>query len=349
MTKAFKIITALLLSLLTLTAASVSFALDDNDMSEWAAAEIEEAVELGIVAENLQKDYSKNITREEFAVTAMMFAAYQNNIDFDDMQYLYINGGSLSKVPADEITMFDDLADSEYANYIMTAAAMGIVKGKGNKLFDPFSPITREEAAVMLSRVCTMYASDKPAPESEVADMADSDSVSDWARDSVKKVCALNIMQGMPDGTFAPKNPYTREQCYATFVRLCKKAVIKSRCHGDKLCFWSYDELLGNVKGQPNYESIYSCENDFCSVEVGFASAFFSGRSGFWILYKNGGRKDLMGQFGKISPYNFNKESFKFSDDGKFLYCSWSDMTDGIEKKREYRIDLEKARVYKID
>lgn len=349
MTKAFKIITALLLSLLTLTAAPVSFALDDNDMSEWAAAEIEEAVELGIVAENLQKDYSKNITREEFAVTAMMFVAYQNNMDFGDMQFLYINGGILSKVSADEITMFDDLADSEYANYIMTAAAMGIVKGKGNNLFDPFSPITREEAAVMLSRVCTMYASDKPTPESEVADIADSDSVSDWARDSVKKVCALNIMQGMPDGTFAPKNPYTREQCYATFVRLCKKAVIKSRCHGDKLCFWSYDELLGNVKGQPNYESIYSCENDFCSVEVGFASAFFSGRSGFWILYKNGGRKDLMGQFGKISPYNFNKESFKFSDDGKFLYCSWSDMTDGIEEKREYRIDLEKARVYKID
>lgn len=194
----------------------------DNDMSEWAAAEIEEAVELGIVAENLQKDYQKNITREDFAVTAMMFVAYQNNMDFGDMQYLYINGGSLSKVSADEIAMFDDLADSEYANYIMTAAAMGIVKGRGNNLFDPFSPITREEAAVMLSRVYTMYASDKPAPESEVADIADSDSVSDWARDSVKKVYALNIMQGMPNGTFAPKNPYTREQCYATFVRLQK-------------------------------------------------------------------------------------------------------------------------------
>ena len=319
----------------------------DGDLSEWAAAEVEEAVELGIVAENLQKDYSKNITREEFAVTAMMFVAYQNNMDFGDMQYLYINGDSLSKVSADEITLFDDLAETEYANYIMTAAAMGIVKGKGNNLFDPFSPITREEAAVMLSRVCTMYASDKPAPESEVADMADSDSISDWARDSVKKVCALNIMQGMPDGTFAPKNPYTREQCYATFVRLCKKSGIKSRFHGDNLCFWSYDELLGNVKGQPNYESIYSCENDFCSVEVGFASAFFSGRSGFWIVYKNGGRKDIMRQFGKISPYKFNKESFKFSDDGKILYCSWSNMTDGIEETREYVIDLEKASIAK--
>lgn len=339
----FLMITAMIL---TTTLCAVNA---DNDMSEWAAAEIEEAVELGIVAENLQKDYSKNITREDFAVTAMMFVAYQNNMDFGDMQYLYINGGNLSKASADEITMFDDLADSEYANYIMTAAAMGIVKGKGNNLFDPFSPITREEAAVMLSRICTMYASDKPAPESEVADIADPDSVSDWAMDSVKKVYALNIMQGMPDGTFAPKNPYTREQCYATFVRLCKKSGIKSRYHGDNLCFWSYDELLGNVKGQPNYESIYHCENDFCSVEVGLASAFFSGRSGFWIVYKNGGRKDLMGQFGKISLYNFNKESFKFSDDGKFLYCSWSDMTDDIEEKREYRIDLEKATLEKIN
>ena len=56
-----------------------------------------------------------------------------------------------------------------------------------------------------------------------------------------------------------------------------------------------------------------------------------------------------MGQFGKISPYNFNKESFKFSDDGKFLYCSWSYMTDGIEEKREYRIDLEKATLEKTN
>ena len=35
----------------------------DNGMSEWAAAEIEEAVELGIVAEDLQKDYQKNMRR----------------------------------------------------------------------------------------------------------------------------------------------------------------------------------------------------------------------------------------------------------------------------------------------
>ena len=110
----FLMITAMIL---TTTLCAVNA---DNDMSEWAAAEIEEAVELGIIAENLQKDYQKNITREEFAVTAMMFVAYQNNMDFVDMQYLYINGGSLSKVSADGITMFDDLADSEYGNYIMT-------------------------------------------------------------------------------------------------------------------------------------------------------------------------------------------------------------------------------------
>ena len=54
-----------------------------------------------------------------------------------------------------------------------------------------------------------------------------------------------------------------------------------------------------------------------------------------------------MGQFEKINPYNFNKESFKFSDDGKILYCSWSNMTDGIEEKREYVIDLEKASIAK--
>lgn len=346
MKKAFLcVLSLILINIIAFSAFTVNA---NSDVSEWAAAEIEEAVNLGIIAENLNKDYPKNITREEFAVTAMMFVAYQNNMSIDDMLYLYINGGELSKVSADEITMFDDLADSEYADYIVLAAAMGIVKGRENNLFDPFSPITREEAAVMLNRVYTMYADGKTVSESDSADIVDSDSISDWAKDSVKNVYSLSIMQGMPDGTFAPKNPYTREQCYATFVRLCKNAGIKSRYHGDNLCFWSYDELLGRVKGQANYENIYSSENDFCSVNIGFSQAFLSGNGSFWIVYKNGGRKNIMGQFGKINPKQFDKESFKFGDDGKSLYCSWSDMTDGIEQKQEYRIDLEKATVEKV-
>ena len=71
----FLMITAMIL---TTTLCAVNA---DNGMSEWAAAEIEEAVELGIVAENLQKDYQKNITREEFAVTAMIGTVFARALE----------------------------------------------------------------------------------------------------------------------------------------------------------------------------------------------------------------------------------------------------------------------------
>lgn len=322
--------------------------IDGNGASEWAISEVEEAIRLGFVNDNFKNDFQMNITREEFAVTAVMFVAYQNNMDVIDVRNLYVNGGRLEKADSDDFDSwhFDDTSDSEYANYITLAASMGIVKGKGNKCFDPASPITRQEAAAMLNRVFALYAKDSEIDETDVSEIRDFETIDDWAKNSVKNVYALNVMRGTGEA-FEPRAFYTREQCYAAFVRLCKCDKMKSRYHGENLCFLSYEELLGDIKAQANYDEVYSNENEFCSVNVGFAQAFFSGAGGFWVVYKNGGRKNLIQQFGSINVYDFDENAFEFDESGKTLYCALIHTANGT--KTEYRIDLVKALVDKIN
>ena len=50
-----------------------------GDPSPWAAESVAKAITLGIVPEELQKDYQQEITRGEFAQVSLLFLAAQYN------------------------------------------------------------------------------------------------------------------------------------------------------------------------------------------------------------------------------------------------------------------------------
>ena len=82
----------------------------------------------------------------------------------------------------------------------------------------PNAPVTREQMAKFLVSACEI-SEDK---EFEVASFTDMNMVSSWAVDYVNKAAALGILNGMGDGTFAPKNVVLREQAFAAIARLMK-------------------------------------------------------------------------------------------------------------------------------
>ena len=49
---------------------------------------------------------------------------------------------------------------------------------------------------------------------------ADNDSISDWADNAVYQMNSAQIMTGMGNDIFAPKDGYTNEQSIATILRL---------------------------------------------------------------------------------------------------------------------------------
>ena len=111
---------------------------------------------------------------------------------------------------------FDPFADTTDESIIMLHR-LGIINGKGEKLFDPYGSITREEAAAILCRLCGVLGYDFSGVTP--AEIADSDAVSDWALESVRLICGAGIMNGVGDGVFDPKGTYTTEQSMLTLIR----------------------------------------------------------------------------------------------------------------------------------
>lgn len=169
---------------------------DNGDKtSTWAETEVGAAIAAGLVPPALQAKYTQAITRAEYCALAVL---------------LY------EKYMGEEITGRKTFDDTDDVN-VEKLAAVGVVSGVGNNLFDPHEGLTREQAAAMLSRLADAVG--KPLPK-QTAKFFDYFGISEWARESVGQVQAAGIMGGVGDDLFAPKWAYTREQSIITMIRL---------------------------------------------------------------------------------------------------------------------------------
>jgi len=163
--------------------------------STWAEKEVKAAYVAELVPPALQSQYTKQITRAEYCALAV--ALYEKHT---------------GKAVAERMT-FDDTADVN----VEKMAAVGVVTGVGGNMFAPDDLLTREQAAVMLSRLA--YAIGRPF-EKNAATFKDNSLLSPWASVAVGEAQFAGLMGGVGNNTFAPRNPYTREQSIITMVRL---------------------------------------------------------------------------------------------------------------------------------
>ncbi|MFI3210899.1 MAG: Ltp family lipoprotein [Peptostreptococcaceae bacterium] len=91
-----------------------------------------------------------------------------------------------------------------------------VASGLSNTTFEPNSPLTREQAATMLSNYLKL--ADKN--HDKIALFTDGGNVSSWAKDSVEGILEKNYMGGYIDKTFKPKNQITRAEAVVTLSRV---------------------------------------------------------------------------------------------------------------------------------
>lgn len=110
---------------------------------------------------------------------------------------------------ASPVSPFIDVPKSAwYYGWIQAAVQLGLADGKTASTFSPTEPITRQEAAALISRALKQSG----AASGAVLGFHDNSLIADWAITSVITVNKLGLMKGDNNGNFRPREPITRQE-----------------------------------------------------------------------------------------------------------------------------------------
>lgn len=173
--------------------------------SDWAADDVDEAIQAGIVPKELQKQYRSAICREDFCELAAAL--------------LQKHGKTLEAPDDSHPNPFTDTDN----RCVYALNRLGIIDGRGGGIFDPDASITRQEAAKILSKTADVLGL---ARIEIYYEYADSSAAGTWALPFISDVYCLGVMQGVGENRFDPQGTYTTEQSIITMLRLHRQMTV---------------------------------------------------------------------------------------------------------------------------
>lgn len=201
--------------------AGVPYSLEDQGVyfsdfgdvvSGWAVEPVNAAGDAGLIDYRLEEvhkfDLTGNITRAEFARVSV------------DLYYAMSGAESVEDL-SNPFTDVDE--DTEFFTGILAAYKLGVVKGTSTEkmTFEPNKLVSRQELALMLSRVFEAVGGKIPAGASTT--FADNGEISSWAMDAVAFMSAKGIINGVGSNRFDPKGNASVEQALKIAVEMLNK------------------------------------------------------------------------------------------------------------------------------
>ncbi len=173
-----------------------AFAFADVSADFWAAHNIYEMVNMGVVSKDTYFRPNDPITREEFVkLVVESFKLYN---------------------PA-ATAEFDDVSpDAWYSPYVASAVEAGIIQGVSETSFGSGNMITRQDIATIIARMLEKQGVDMSVSGNEFADTSE---ISDYAKDAVMSLNSMGIVTGMGDNRFEPMSNATRAQAVVMILR----------------------------------------------------------------------------------------------------------------------------------
>jgi lactocepin len=172
-----------------------------SDMKgHWAQEYVEKLAATGIVAGVSPERFEPNrqITRAEFATLLVRALELPATVQLKGR--------------------FDDVAAGAwYFAPVNAAADAGLVNGVSATRFEPNQAITREQLTVMIARAMIIQGKTITGSEDQLNIFQDQKQISSWARTGIATAVAAGMVQGRPDGTFAPLANATRAEA-ATLI-----------------------------------------------------------------------------------------------------------------------------------
>lgn len=177
------------------TSAIYADSFKDLDKAKWAEPSIQKMVEKGYVGGFPDGTFrpSASISRAEFMAIINKMNNFTEEADVE----------------------FKDVSKSHWAySEIRKAVKAGYASGFPDGTFKPGTPVTREQAAAIISN---LYEFENSANGVAIKDL---NKISPWAADGVVKLLSNNIMSGYEDGSFGGKTPMNRAECIVVLDRV---------------------------------------------------------------------------------------------------------------------------------
>jgi len=169
------------------------YAIDMDSCSPWAKEKLVSYYLRNLYPKELCSDYQSAITREEFAHLLYQFLVG------------YYDESGTAVLPG-----FKDIADSPYWLSIIYCTARGLFEGTGETAFSPTAPVTREQAAKILSGLLDAMGQENFG--GAALNFTDGDTVSHWAAEGVSRILDTGLLQLDENHCFRPTDPLSREE-----------------------------------------------------------------------------------------------------------------------------------------
>lgn len=165
-------------------------------VGHWAQDSVMKLMEAGIISGYQDGSFKpeRRISRAEF--TVMLVKALK----------LKTGGGKV----------FADTATHWAQDSIATAAAHGIISGYDENHFGPDDLVTREQAALIVTRATQAENSDGEL------NFTDSEQISPWAKSGVAAAVSSGFLSGYPDNSFRPQTNMTRAEAAVILSKMLR-------------------------------------------------------------------------------------------------------------------------------
>jgi hypothetical protein len=216
------------------TTRTVSILLPEKP-SSWAEAEVTAAIAAGLVPANLQKNYTKPVSRGDVAQMFINLIEKSSGKSID--AFMIANGVAVNN------NAFTDTTDKA----ALSANALGIISGIGNNKFDPNGILSRAQIAAIINRVARVMGVNTEGYAHTFTDVK-----GHWADAELGWPVHAKIISGIGDNKFDPNGNLTTEQAIVITNRalapLSKNLVSETTLNiTDAICteIGEYSESLG--------------------------------------------------------------------------------------------------------
>ena len=182
---------ALAASMLTVPALAADFS---DTAGHWAASSIDRWSDYGVIDGYTDGSFGPgdSITRAQMAVILDRLFGWTQQAE----------------------NYFSDISGSEwYAGAVLRANAAGVMNGDTSGAARPNDSITRQDAAVMLTRALRLESSGSGTT------FVDAEEIGSWAKDAVQIMSSMGLINGTGNGVFSPRRSITRAEAVSILDR----------------------------------------------------------------------------------------------------------------------------------